>query len=86
MSRAIISLLCCSFFAFVSAGCALDGVSEEEGPAEHALAVSEIAEEPATTEEELELIVPIHGDRLPPTLDRKETQGPFPQPWAPCDK
>ena len=86
MSRAIISLLCCTFVAFASAGCALEDVSEEEAPVENALAASEVEEEPAPTEVEPELLVPVHDLKVPPKLDRKETLGPCPQPWTPCDK
>jgi hypothetical protein len=89
MSRSfsnVISVLGFTFVACAVAGCAVDGTSEEDVHTEQSVAVSEIEEEDAAPPESRALEIPVHRYSLPPPVDRRETRGPFPQPWTPDDK
>ncbi len=89
MSRSfsnVISLLGFTFVAFAVVGCAVEDAEEEEVRTEQSVAVSKIEDEEAPQESAEILQVPVHRYAVPPPIDGKATQGPFPQPWTPDDK
>ena len=90
MSRSFSNVICLlgsSFFAFAVVGCAVEDVEEEEARTEQSVAVSR-EEEDAPPQEAAETlqVSPVHRYAVPPPIDGKTTQGPFPQPWTPDDK